>query len=136
VVYNSSRPVIGPRSIIATSRTEQYFVNRPLLFEPYNRSVQYLANSRCSDVGLILGGDDWEYPFWVLLREHDKRRVRLEHVNVPNISRVEYLKSPFQSFTPCAVIEVSADQSNELRVGNAAYLRESFTDPVGVFVRR
>lgn len=136
VVHNSSRPLMGQRSILATDRAEQYFANRRSLYEPYNRSIRFLSNSECSDIGLMLGGDDWEYPFWVLLGEHDKRKVRLEHVNVPNISRVEYSKPPFRTFTPCAVIVVSAEQSYELRVGNASYLRESFTDPVGVFTRR
>lgn len=136
VVHNSSRPLIGPRSILATDRDEQYFANRRRLYEPYKRSIQFLSNSQCSDIGLMMGGDDWEYPFWVLLGEHDKTKVRLEHVNVPNISRVEYSKPQFESFTPCAVIVVHAGQSNEVRVGNSSYLRESFTDPVGVFTRR
>lgn len=136
VVHNSSRPLIGERSIIATGRAEQYFANRPALYDAYNRSAQILSSSRCSDIGLISGGNDWEYPFWVLLGEHERHRFRLEHVNVRNISRTEYGKYPFQTFVPCAVIVVGGEGSNELRVGNASYLRESFADPVGVFIRK
>lgn len=136
VVFNSSRPVIGERSIIGTDRDARYFANRPSLYEPYKRSAQFLTGSRCSDIGLTMGGDDWEYPFWVFLSENHRRKVRLEHVNVPNISRAEYRNSPFANFTPCAVIVVGADQPSELRVANATYLRESFADPVGVFMRR
>jgi hypothetical protein len=136
VVYNSSRPLVGERSILSSGRAKQYFANRPSLYEPYNRSAQFLSNSRCSDIGLKLGGDDWEYPFWVLLGEHYERNFRLEHSNVVNISRVEYDESPFRTFRPCAVIALNTGESNELRVGNVAYFREWFAAPVGVFVRK
>lgn len=136
VVYNSSRPVVGQRSIFSSSRAERYFANRPSLYEPYDRSAQFLANSRCSDIGLMLGGDDWEYPFWVLLREHNKPSFRLEHSHVVNISRIEYNESRFGTFSPCALIVVNRDQSNALRLGNASYFRELFSDSVGVFMRK
>jgi 4-amino-4-deoxy-L-arabinose transferase-like glycosyltransferase len=136
VVHNSSRPLIGERSIVGTDRDARYFANWPSLYEPYKRSAQFLSRSGCSDIGLILGGDDFEYPFWVFLNEHNGRKVRLEHVNVRNISRTEEMNYPFAYFTPCAVIVVGTDQSSELHVANATYFRESFADPVGVFVRR
>jgi 4-amino-4-deoxy-L-arabinose transferase-like glycosyltransferase len=135
LVYNSSRPLIGERSIITTRRDQQYFANRPSLFQAYDRSAQFLSSADCSDIGLVSGGDDWEYPFWVLLGEHERHQFRLEHVNVRNTSRIESSKPPFKTFVPCAVIVVGGDRSNELRVGNASYLLGSFTDPVGVFVR-
>lgn len=136
VVHNASRPLVGEQSIFTTPRDQQYFANHPSLYAPYRRSAQFLSRSRCSDIGLMLGGDDWEYPFWVLLAEEGRRKIRLEHVTVANVSRMEYSKYPFQNLKPCAVIVVSHDQPSELRVGDASYSRESFADPVGVFIRK
>jgi hypothetical protein len=135
VVYNSSRPLIGERNVFSMSRDRQYFANHPSLYDPYERSVQFLSSSRCSDIGLVSGGDDWEYPLWVLLRESERHQFRIEHVNVRNISRTESDKDPFRTFVPCAVIVVAGEPSNEIRVGAESYLRQSFSDPVGVFIR-
>ncbi len=135
VVYNSSRPLVGEKSIPSRDRIEQYFTNRPSLYEPYVRSAQFLQHSQCQDIGLILGADDWEYPFWVLLGENDKK-VRLEHVNVANISRVKYDEYPYSSFTPCAVVVVSPDPPNDVHIGDVTYAREWSSIPVGVFMRK
>jgi hypothetical protein len=135
VVHNSSRPLIGDNSIITTPRPEQYFANRPSLYEPYDRAARFLSSTQCPDIGLVLGGDDWEYPFWTLLDDYERHPFRIEHVNVRNISMTESRKSPFQTFVPCAVIVVAGDQTNTLQVGKTSYLRASFTDPVGVFIR-
>ena len=136
VVHNSARPLIGERSVLAVERDQQYFTNRPSLYAPYLRATEFISSSQCSQVGLMIGGDDWEYPFWALLGEHAGRKIRLEHVTVANISEAEYNSDPFRDFDPCAVIVVSREKSNEVRVGNNSYLRASFADPVGVFVRR
>jgi 4-amino-4-deoxy-L-arabinose transferase-like glycosyltransferase len=134
LVYNSSRPILGQESIMATSRIELYFRNRLSLAKPYFQSVEFLSNTECSDIGLALGGDDWEYPFWVLLNENGKRTVRLEHVNVTNISEVKSSEYPFSAFTPCAVIVVSDNSPDELHVGDVTYFRRWLSDPVSVFL--
>ena len=135
LVYNSSRPLIGDRNIFATSRDRQYFANRPALFDAYDRSAQFLSTSGCSAIGLVSGGDDWEYPLWVLLHEHETHQFRLEHVNVRNISRTESAKDPFRTFAPCTVIVIGGPPSTEMSVGTSTYSRKSLSDPVGVFVR-
>jgi len=136
LLNNKTRPIIGQESIMATSRTELYFRNRPSLAEPYIRSVQFLSNMQCSDIGLVLGGDDWEYPFWVLLGKDGKQTVRLEHVNVTNISQVKSNEYPFNAFTPCAVIVVSDNPPNEVHIGDVTYLRKWLSNPVSVFMQK
>lgn len=133
---NNSRPIIGQESIMVTSRTKLYFNNRPSLAEPYIGSVKFLSNTQCSDIGLVLGGDDWEYPFWVLLGEDGKRTVRLEHVNVTNISQVISSEYPFNNFTPCAVIVVINNPANEVRIGDVTYFRKWSSNPVSVFMQK
>jgi len=136
LLYNSNRPLLGRQSILVTSRTKLYFRHRPSLYQPYLRSAQFLSNSQCSDIGLVLSRDDWEYPFGVLLEEDGKRAVRLEHVNVTNISQVKYKDYPFNAFTPCAVIVVSDNPPNEVHIGQVTYLLEWLSAPVGVFMQK
>jgi hypothetical protein len=139
VLNNSTRPILGQDNILAVSRTEQYFRNRPLLIKPYTRSAKFLSDSKCSDIGLVSGGndwDDWEYPFWVMLGENGRRTIRLEHVNVTNISQVKYGEFPFNSFTPCAVIVLSENPPNDVRVGNITYLRKMLAKPVSIFMQK
>jgi 4-amino-4-deoxy-L-arabinose transferase-like glycosyltransferase len=136
VLKNQSRPIVGQESIMTTSRTELYFSNRRLLIEPYVNSVQFVLKSQCSDVGLVLGGDDWEYPFWVLLHENDKQTIRIEHINVTNISQVKSNEYPFNTFTPCAIIVVSNNLPNEVNIGDVVYLRKMLSNPIGVFMQK
>ena len=106
------------------------------LTEPYISSAQFVLKSQCSDIGLVLGGDDWEYPFWVLLHENDKRTIRIEHVNVANISQVKSNEYPYNTFTPCAVIVVSENLPNEVHIGDVTYLRKWVSNPVSVFMQK
>ena len=135
VVHNLRQSVVHEDGIAIIDRVEQYFTNRPSLYEPYIGSVRFLRNAQCWDIGLLTGGDDWEYPFWVMLREGTGRKIRLEHVNVANISKVKYDEYPFNTFTPCAVIVVSPDPPNEVHIGDVTYLRKWSSIPVTVFVR-
>ena len=135
LLINKNRPIIGQKSILTTSRTELYFRGRPSLLDPYTSSVQFFLKSQCSNIGLVMGGDDWEYPFWVLLQENTKRPIRIEHVSIENIS-AKYNKYPFKAFTPCVVIIVSNNLPNEFNIGNINYLRKMISNPIGVFMQK
>ena len=119
LIFNSSRPIIGSSSILNTSRTLLYFENRRSLIDPYTRSVQSLSHSKCTDIGLVLGGDDWEYPLWILLRQTIGSDVRIEFVDVKNASAKEY--SAFPEFTPCAVLATNALVTNNFQVNGVTY---------------
>ncbi len=136
LVNNHSRPIIGQANIITTSRINLYFKNRASLSQPYIDSAQFLSQTQCSNIGLILGPDDWEYPFWVLLGQNGKQTFRLEHVGVTNISRIKYKDYPFNAFTPCAVIVVNSRPPDKFQVGDVSYLKKWFSNPVGVFLPR
>jgi hypothetical protein len=136
LLYNSNRPMMGRQSILLTSRTKLYFRHRPSLYQPYLRSVRFLSNSQCSEIGLMLARDDWEYPFWVLLGEDSKRALHIEHVNVTNVSQIKYEEYPFNVFTPCAVIVVGDNPPNEVHVGQVTYLLEWLSAPIGVFMQK
>jgi hypothetical protein len=135
LLRNESRPIISQESILTSGRTKLYFKNYPSLIGPYTRSIKYISKHRCADVGLILGGDDWEYPFWVLRNDSTPQPIRIEHVNVKNIS-AKYNTYPFNAFSPCAVIIVNNDLPNEIKIGNIIYLQKMISNPIGVYMQK
>jgi len=83
-----------------TSREDMYFVyHERLRKKEYRKIVNYIKDSNCHEIGLFVGEDDWEYPFFALFRK-EQYPVHIEHVFVKNAS---YKYSDFL-FSPCAVI--------------------------------
>ena len=83
--YNETRPLYGPRSIFFTERADQYFTTRPFGAD-YRAAIGYLNTQPRRHIGLVLGANAWEYPFWSLLEGEDGGIPRLEHVLVGNLS--------------------------------------------------
>src|SRR5439155_25445472 len=65
VLANALRPLIGSESVLGSDRISQYFKSRPDLARPYAAAADLVRDTRCTAVGLMMGADDWEYPFWV-----------------------------------------------------------------------
>jgi hypothetical protein len=89
VLFNESRMLVprpsrsvlwdrNARTVFNTSRRDMYFRNRPELAEPYEAAAQKIEAAGCREVGLVIGSDDYEYPFWVLLDQPQGSR-RLSH---------------------------------------------------------
>ena len=66
----------------------------------------------CRDVGLRIGWDDWEQPFWQFFPGDPKTR-RLEHVLVPG--------APEGEFRPCAIVSTLADDGSGVQLGGIRY---------------
>ena len=49
------------------------------IYEEYGEITDIINGMFCDNVGLMIGEDTWEYPYWVQLRGK-----RIEHVNVKN----------------------------------------------------
>ncbi len=69
-------------------RMRLYFTNNPSLYSGYESAVNVLKDANARDVGLYIGIDDWEYPFWVFAQRTDtnKNRMTFRHIGVNNIS--------------------------------------------------
>ena len=89
----------------------------------------------CSEVGLQLQLDDWEYPFWMLLQREGREVGRVEHVNVDNKSADA--AAALDPFAPCAIIAVYSNgvSGEELTVGSQVYAREWSSGSVAVYFR-
>jgi hypothetical protein len=86
LMFNHSRELVpfrGRQSYLTQSAMERLFFNQPQLLDPYQRGIEAIAGSNALQIGLILGGNSWEYPVWRMLRDRKLNHpVRIEHVNV------------------------------------------------------
>ena len=131
ILYNKSRPLIRSNNVIVTRRIVQYFMQRPELKDPYNGVANFLnSQTTCEDIGLMSGGDSWEYPFWVLLEKNGVRTIRIEHVNVTNPSGTIPIR-----FNPCAIISTLPIKGGEIATEESLFYRELSAGPISVFLR-
>ncbi len=119
VFFNQTRPFFGPQNIFRIDRDQQYFSSQPSIEMSYPRTVYQLTNYRCDHIGLYLSENDWEYPFWALLRQEIGNNVLIEDVNVNNVSAVKY--GSFPEFVPCAILVVSNKSVSNLQVEHVQY---------------
>ena len=117
VLKNASRRLISSKfTIFDKPRIEQYFTNKLGRFGQYTPAVDYIISTGCTNIGLGLSGDDWEYPLWALFKEKNYD-VRIEFINIRNPSaKLDY---PLGVFEPCAVIGITNDRTRD-------YLREKY----------
>ncbi|MGZ5001492.1 MAG: hypothetical protein ACXV7F_14470, partial [Methylomonas sp.] len=119
IFWNYSRPLLASKNVFNTNRTEQYFRNRPSLTSSYAEAASLISNEHCRQIGLYLDFDDWEYPFWAMLQQDLGKDVRIEAVNVENVSARKYKEFP--EFTPCAVLAVNPLSLSDFEVNGTTY---------------
>jgi hypothetical protein len=136
VFLNSTRPLMGDQSIRKHTRLDHYFNDRPEWRDAFLGAAYFLKANNCGQIGLDIGQNDWEYPFWPLLNPDANNAIRIEHVNVKNESGLISVLPYFSKFTPCAIISSRADQVEELATETEAYTKEWASSPISVFVRK
>ncbi|HID63734.1 MAG TPA: hypothetical protein EYP49_13500 [Anaerolineae bacterium] len=104
-----------------------YFRQYRSLKERYIDAADYITRSRCPYIGLSMGENDWEYPFWVLLRGSQPSYI--QHVDVNNKSAVLS-----EDFDPCAVICINCSEDRVQRYTENLGPPRQF-GPVHVFVQ-
>ena len=104
LLCNVQKPVLAERNIFNMSRLEQYFIGRDGNRETYGAIARAVDERGCRDIGLVLGQDTWEYPFWILLNPDGQRR--LEHLEVRNPSA----DIAMPEFAPCFVVRSNVAQ--------------------------
>ena len=88
----------------------------------------------CSQIGLDVRSNDFEYQFWPLLKNNSDNDVRIEHINTPGYARIA--PGHFLEFRPCAIIALGdSDEKTRIVHDSEVYDRVWTTAPVGVFVR-
>lgn len=116
---NSSRPLIGDRSVLLVSRMQQYFYypGVPDASAAYLGMAQALKEARCDRIGLMLGYDDREYLNWVTVKAYQPEAV-LEHILVRNAS-----SRYGTGFVPCGIVSTSGADRKTIEYEGREYLR-------------
>jgi hypothetical protein len=57
-----------------------------MLRDPFIAVAEKVGHCKTPTVGIIIGWNDWEYPFWLLMRTRFGTGTQIEHVNVQNES--------------------------------------------------
>ncbi|WP_162847192.1 ArnT family glycosyltransferase [Mucilaginibacter gracilis] len=81
VLHNSNRPY---ESSLFVCRYQKYFIGRPSAFKEYSEIHQIIEKGNNTNIGLIVGEDDWEYP---LFNNCFNRTINPIYINVNNMSR-------------------------------------------------
>lgn len=139
VFNNSTRPLVGQKSILTTPRIEQYFITQSKLNKPFKDVADFVKSQRCSNIGLVFTNISFEYPLWVLLQQN-QQELTIRHINVTNESSVISNQLPYKSFKPCSIIAVSPKDmeanklEKELVTKNGIYKQNWVENSVQVFV--
>ena len=125
------RPVIGSGSVLTMPRTAQQFRSRPKLQPVYEGAADVVSDMRCTRVGLIFGGDDdWEYPFWPLLRTRLGNDLRMEHILVQNASARLAARA---ADPPCALLVVGNAVDGTVEWQGRTFVERWRSTPVRVY---
>ncbi|HET8547232.1 MAG TPA: hypothetical protein VFL57_04475 [Bryobacteraceae bacterium] len=98
-----SRVLVGPRSVLQTSRADQYFADTKQFGDrraEYKQAAALVASSACNSVGIDNRHFQIEYPFQRPLLDA-RLRLRFTHTGVTNAS-ARYAAD--RAITPCAVM--------------------------------
>ncbi|NTV29403.1 MAG: hypothetical protein HGA80_04910 [Candidatus Omnitrophica bacterium] len=130
LIHNKMRPLVGIRTVFNTTRTEQYFLDRPYMQTPFVAVTDAVKASGCRRVGLIINDDEWEYPYWTLLKT-GAQPPEIRHLNVANPSKI-YEDTGWQ---PCAIImQTDTEPDTALTFQGRTYSRRDYQKPLGVYL--
>jgi hypothetical protein len=127
VLNNTARPLLGPHSVLSSSRNDQYFAFQPDLEPAYAGGLAYIADQGCTHIGFISNQDGWEYPVWAL----SPGPIEIEDAAVTNVSA----DASAARFRPCAVFTIgAASTSPSLALDGQSFARTWIQDDIAVFV--
>lgn len=143
VVCNSSRPIISPvnysfntkvcfDSIFCNDRITNMFRNKPESRLPYLQAIEYIKGMDCKSVGLVTGGDDWEYPLWVIIARELGSNVSVIHVMVNNTSR-KYAEE--LGTNVCAIVRLGTSPEKFLEFNGNSYSLQYTKETINVYER-
>jgi hypothetical protein len=77
VSYGFPRRLVGAGSVFTTSEWETRFLRRPQWAEEFRWAADAVRATDARRIGLVQQNDNWEYPWWLLLRDADGRPPEL-----------------------------------------------------------
>ncbi|MEV4466824.1 hypothetical protein AB0J51_24760 [Micromonospora echinofusca] len=77
VSYGFPRRLVGAGSVFTTSEWDTRFLRRPQWAEEFRWAADAVRATDARRIGLVQQNDNWEYPWWLLLRHADGRPPQL-----------------------------------------------------------
>jgi hypothetical protein len=81
----TSRDLVKIRHDLVFSRDQQYFSARPELEQSYISAIEKVKTSGVRDLYIKIGGDDFEYPIWVLT----DFKISIKHYKDENLRQIQ-----------------------------------------------
>lgn len=106
-------------------RTEGYFATRNYDYDTYNSAAEYIRQKNILEIGLLIGGDTYEYPLWKMIGHYN----RIEHVNVGNDTGIY----EDWGFVPDALLVINSQVDNGIEYHGLAYELTWQCDNIQVF---
>ncbi|MEU4552547.1 glycosyltransferase family 39 protein [Micromonospora violae] len=69
--YGFPRRLVGAGSVFTTSDWDTRFLRRPQWADEFRWAAEAVRDSGARRIGLVQQNDNWEYPWWLLLRQPD-----------------------------------------------------------------
>ena len=121
----------GAVSLLSQTPLQLRFAARPNLLIPYQEVARYVMANDHHDIGLLMGGDDWEYPLWRLLQQAGVKPLRIEHVfNAPSSRQPDYPLGPFR---PTLIIATVPDRPSVLVIDGVNWNRRVELPALGLY---
>jgi 4-amino-4-deoxy-L-arabinose transferase-like glycosyltransferase len=135
LALNSSKRLIGEGNIFEVTRRQMYYTNNPKIKDSYSGAIEFIISKEFRDIGLVIGGDTWEYPMIQQLAEKSKTPMTIRHVNVQGASSKKYTVFPFDDFSPDAILVCEGGDQEKIIYNDIPYSRGWSSDYADVFVR-
>ncbi|MEU7608974.1 glycosyltransferase family 39 protein [Micromonospora sp. NPDC049204] len=75
--YGFPRRLVGSGSVFTTSDWDTRFLRRPQWADEFRWAAAAVRDSGARRIGLVEQNDNWEYPWWLVLRQPDGRSPEL-----------------------------------------------------------
>lgn len=105
----------GSIALSSQRKDGSYYMLGSNIYEEYSEITNLVDSMSCNNVGLMLGEDTWEYPYWVQLDE-----IRLEHVNVKNATSVY---EEYEFIPDCIILDDYELEDNDLMCHGMKYTK-------------
>ena len=133
---SETKPLLGPDSIFKKEREAQLFSGAPNLAKAYFEVATSISQSNCTKIGLFGFSNDWEYPFWVLVKPAQQSTLEVRHVTASATSPTgKPLKKNTVNleFEPCAIIAPANVPHEEIKTSKRIYRAVVVSDSIKLY---
>jgi hypothetical protein len=122
ITFSETRPISEVNNPHNLPRSAYYFMKKPTHYLSYDNASKEILSSGCQDVGLLQGGDSWEYPLWALT---GYGTVHFRSLNLNSYA--------VQDHYPCMVVTVDVPRDKAIVLDRATYKLVWQEPPLQIF---